>query len=224
MRTLAIKAAFLGAFAVLSACGNDTSTAQPTKVIGDLVKGLAAGRSGPPEPIPDLLVATALGASSEPVVLVDLKERNTQALLLRIETNGPYETFATSARQSITMRNGIMTATRGLGGDLMSSESDALIGLLRARRAGTVSYVMRFLNGEDQTRSLRYTCSLRDTGTERVARGQINVVGKRMTATCTGNAKSFELHFVISQSGFVLKADQWLGDYLGQVSAQALRR
>ncbi|MGR3272926.1 hypothetical protein DU478_01755 [Thalassococcus profundi] len=223
LRKRAMAAALVGALPLLAACGSNTGERNPTEILSQT---LQAAISGGPEvqPITTQQIATALGSTTEPIALVSLLDRTNQALVLRIESNGPYETFATSSRQSLTVRGGMITATRGLGGDLMSSEAEPLLALIQAGRGGTVPYVTRYLTGDDQTEVFRYTCSVRDAGTERVAGGVIDIQGRKLAVVCTGTGPSFENTFVIDRSGQILKATQYLGDFLGRVSIQMLRR
>lgn len=224
MRTLAIKALLLGALGSLAACGNDTSTVNPVQVASDVGKGLFSNRSAPPAPIGDQQIASVLAATQEPVILVNLADLETEALLLRIETNGAYQTFATSARQTITQRDGMITATRGLGGDLMSSEPEALLAQVRSGRPGQVPYVVRYLRGDEATMTYTYRCTVTPAGSESVMRGALNLDGRKVTADCLGDGTPFTASFVTDRSGAIVKSEQWLGDYIGKVISQTLRK
>ncbi|WP_422826720.1 YjbF family lipoprotein [Thalassococcus sp. BH17M4-6] len=224
MRRFAITATLVTALAALAACGNDTTSPQPFNVVRQLVQSTGLRPEEPVPAVSNQQVATAISSTNAPLMLFDLKSRDSQAIMLRIEQNGPYDTYATSTRQSTTLRGGMITATRGLGGDLMSSEPEALLELIRTGREGTVPYAMRFLNGEDIIETLNYTCSLRHEGTARIAGGVINTEGRQMAVVCTGNAKSFESIFVTDRSGYVIYARQWLGAFLGDATVQTLRK
>ncbi len=208
----------------LTACGNDTAQTNPFDLVRQVFQSTLSGETARPAQIPVSQIETAYAATPAPIALVTIESRQGQALVLEIERNGPYQTFATSGRQVFILSNGVVTGTRGIGGDLMSSESDGLIALLRARKAGSTPYAMRFLTGEDVTETLSYTCDVFSDGTEALEQGRIRATTTRMIANCTGTTKPFTDTFLVDDSGYVLSSRQWLGDFTGYVRAQTLRK
>lgn len=225
MRGIAITLALFGALSTLAACGSDTSRADPIQQIGQalLTRALNRGPQIPPD-ITDQQIAGALAATTDRLVLIDLDDLNTQAMVLQIESNGEYDTLGTSSRQAVTMRDGLITASRGLGGDLMSSDTDALLAQIQSGEAGVAPYAMRFLSGEEVIYTYSYTCGVRPTGSVPVARGLLNLTGQQMTAVCTGDGPAFEAVFVTDDTGYIVKSKQWLGDFIGTALTQTLRK
>ena len=224
MRSFTLAAALLGALLGLSACGNERSGDKPLLILANGLKSSVIGSGQKPPPVSDQQISQVLQVTTDPLVLIDLVDRETQALMLRIESNGDNDTYGTSSRQSAILNNGVIVGTRGAGGDLMSSKPGELIALMKSGREGTVPYEMRFLNGEGLTDVYSYTCSLRHDGTQRVSRGLINIEGRRNAVVCTGNEKSFDAVFITDSSGYAVVSEQWIGHYLGRASVQALRR
>ena len=222
MRKTGLKALVAGALLALGACGNDPNTTQPL----DVARGFVATLKGPAgsPPVSDAQIAAALNGTTGPLILAKLPDMKTEALMLQSAQNGAYATYATSTRQTFVLRDGMITNTRGIGGDLMSSEPQALLALLRSGQQGTVPYVMRFLSGEDVTYTYRYDCAVSPAGPERVSRGLVSVEGRRMNAACTGDGPYFLATFVMDGEGRIVKSDQWLGDHIGRGVAQAIRR
>lgn len=169
-------------------------------------------------------VARALAGAEDGVALVGIEDRSSQSLVIEIEENRGYRTFATATRQTITYRRGMVTATRGLGGDLMSSDTDALLRLVSARAEGQAVYVMRFLSGEEKTVSLIATCTVARAGTGPVQAGEINTTAQIMTAKCSGGTESFVNAYLVDSTGTILSTRQWLGPLVGYLTSQMLRR
>ncbi len=210
-----ISAAFL-AMLGLAACGTNASD---LAVLFKSLPGRIAGGDAERSTVTAEQMAASLQATANPVTLIDAETRGGQFLIVEIQRNGAYRTYAASSRQTITFRDGIMVATRGFGGDLMSSEADALAGLVSARRAGTVSYVHRTLTADDRTVTRSYTCAVAPGG---AAPGDTG--GQLVTATCSGDGETFEDVFVVDRSGAIIGARQWLGSSIGIFIAQPLRR
>lgn len=147
----------LTAVLTFSACGN--ANPEATAALRQLPQLLLA-KKPEPKPLSQQQIAQALSATTASVFLFEREANKAQILLQDIQRNGPYQTYGNAARNVIVMRDGMITSTRGLSGDLMSSEEDALFARVRARAQGTVSYDQRFLTPEDVTIVRRYACQV----------------------------------------------------------------
>lgn len=217
-----LGAALTAAALILSACGNGPNDKTALfKQIPTLFQ-----KKQDPAPLTPQQIAQALTATDKPVQMYEIEDRKLQFLMLEIERNGPYQTYGSSSRQVVNQRGGMITSTRGLGGDLMSSEVDSLLSAVRSRSGGSVQYDMRFLTPEDVTQVLRYLCDVRPGGPRAVAGGLVQTTGTVVTADCrnTDSTHSFTNTYVVANDGYILSARQWLGSFLGPVSTQALRR
>lgn len=170
-------------------------------------------------------ITQVLAGRPDPLALVALEKVQTQGLFLRISKNGEYGTYATANRHAVIFRNGIATATRGLGGDLMSSKTTALETVLMRRTAAAgVPYEMEFLNGEDQTFRLSLTCDVTPGAQTRVTGGEVDAEVIQITALCKGaDGVSFTNIYMVDAQGRILAARQWMGDFIEYVSIQHLR-
>jgi hypothetical protein len=168
-------------------------------------------------------ITAALANNPRPHAFVQLEKRGAQSVIVQIAENGPYKTFATADRKSMTLRNGMVTATRGLGGDLMSSDEDALLTLVRAKSTGTAPYVMRYLDGENITQALSLQCTTEPTDPAPVQLGEIDTVGQIVIARCVGDRTRFSNVFIVDDAGRILSARQWLGPFIGFAAVQMLR-
>lgn len=169
-------------------------------------------------------VANVLSKSQLPAIVVDLEQRSSQAVMVQIESNGPYRTYANAQRIAVTLRGGMITSTRGVGGDLMSSDVDELLPILQSRSRGIADYTIRFLNGEDITYAYTYTCAVHPGEPTQIVSGVINETGWVTQVVCTGDGPSFTNSYVVANDGLILSARQWMGDFNSFVAVQHVRR
>ncbi|MCT4555035.1 MAG: YjbF family lipoprotein [Pelagimonas sp.] len=205
--------------AALTACGP-----RNTDVV-DALNNLRAthkAQSQPPATLTQAQISQLLSASALPAQLFQSETRG-QFVMVDIQRNGPFQSYANSSRQIVAMRNGMITGTRGLGGDLMSTDHADLHRLITNRSTGQARYVQNLLTPEDVTEPLEYRCTVTRGGSQTVTSGVVKAHGIAMTAKCTGPAGHFTDHYVVSNSGRVLSARQWLGKDLGYLATQALR-
>lgn len=215
----------LGLVLGLAGCSNDPARSNQIETVRGLATGLFQRRAQEPQPLAPEDIAAFLSASSEPVVYYQSDTTKAQVLFQRIQQNGPYDTYATAWRNSLTLRDGVITGTRGLGGDLMSSEADALLAVLRSGGNGSAAYAMEYLDGENASFSITAECTLSRGQSVQVAIALVNEPAHAVTAVCrTPDRREFTNTFLVASDGYVLGARQWLGDWLGYVNTQQLRR
>ncbi len=168
-------------------------------------------------------ITQVLSATDKPTSVFALEQTSAQFIMVEIQRNGVYQTFGSSSRQAVVLRDGTIVSTRGFGGDLMSSEEGALLSLVRRKSVGTATYVQRHLTPDNQTTVSSFTCKL-DTGpTVPVALGEVNKKGVAITAHCSGESGAFTNTYVVDSRGFVISARQWMGPFLGYLNVQPLR-
>ncbi|WP_217650073.1 YjbF family lipoprotein [Thalassovita taeanensis] len=207
---------------VLAGCGNDTGSADMKKVFLSTLPDFS-GKNKKAPPSVQTNVGTVLKSTPKPLALVELGEHKSAAFVVEIERNGPYRTFATAQRQSIVMRQGVVTATRGLGNDLMSSSVSGSLNLITQRRAGAAQRVMRYLDGENITRELVFDCKVSVGGSEGYSAGEIHAQTRIVTEACTSPVRSFTNRYLVSNAGMVLSSTQWLSPIGGSAQISILR-
>ncbi|ETW12077.1 lipoprotein [Roseivivax marinus] len=219
LRRRAIAA--LAAAGLLAACSTEKESVNALDVFGELRAKLSNAN---PPPLSEAQIRQSLAAVPGPIRFLEVGNRGGQALIAPIGQNGDYVTWASAGGQNVVFRNGFAVQSRGLGGDLMSSDEDALLPLIRARRQGTAPYVMRFLSGDNDTIVYNYTCNVLPRGATDYAAGEIN-----------GNATAVEVHcvsetgldhvsrYVVSSDGYVLSGEQWFGQLTETLTYRTLR-
>lgn len=185
----------------LAACGNDKSAGVLGGIpVKDLAKASMAeiglGPKPPPPPPPTApdpaQVAQArqvLEDSGIPLFIIQSKDLGLAAYFVEHGRNRDVITWSTQDYKSISMRDGMIIQTLGLGPDIMSSYAPTT-GMVR-RGTGTTKRVYFSLDNGDRSVRRDFDCVLTDTGTD-----QIDLIGKlysarRIEEACTGPSGSF---------------------------------
>ncbi len=225
---IAMKAILAGALAAsfLSGCGNkNTSEIDGFSIAANIVKDLTRRKKDTaPTAVSSEMISAELARSDAPLVLVVLDKSKNQGLMAQIATNGRQATFANSQRESIVMRDGVIVATRGFGGDLMSSTVAPLERLVRSKSAGSAQITMNFLNAANTQERQSWSCSVVPGGNAPVALGTIDTVAQIVVAQCANGSATFSNAYLVASDGYVLSGHQWAGDIIGYIDTQYLRR
>lgn len=205
----------LACTAMLTACGSKPNVGvEYIKTYGLFGKKQTAENST----VSQEQIAQVLSATAAPVELIGVESRSSQSVVIGMERNGAYQTYGTAARQTIVLRDGMLVATRGLGGDLMSVDETALLRMVQNRQSGTARYTMRFLTPDNQTKTIDVSCTVSNGGPTQMA--GVTMVN----AACAGEGATFTNSYAVASGGAILQGRQWLGKELGYVTNQAMRR
>jgi hypothetical protein len=185
----------------LAACGND----QNAGILGGIpVKELATAsmaevglgpkpKPAPPAPPPDpaqvALARKTLEDGGIPLFIIQNKSLGLAAYFSKLGQNGDVITWSTQDYKSISMRDGMIIQTRGLGPDIMSSYAPTTE--MVRRGTGTTKRVYFSLDTADQKVRQDYDCVLQYAGME-----TITLIGKpysarRINENCSGQSGSF---------------------------------
>lgn len=209
--------------ALLSACGTQSDTPLSRFSLGlwenvSRPSGNADQPSGPvivQESAP-VLTRAALQELGEPLILVVLESTQQAAILRQTQTHNGYTSWITVDGASIVMRNGLLTATRGLGADLMSADVSDTENLLRHLREGQADRLYVTLDAQFQERTERFTCQISAHGTERIDILGTEFTARHMRETCTGSDKRFVNAYWMDARGQFLRTRQWVGQSVAQ--------
>lgn len=214
---------------VTTGCTNTRQDVSVVSIAKSIVETRKARRGGTQQ-IDDRIVQAeinrALAAQSGPLALIKFEKTGRLAILRQIETNGPYRTWSTwgsSERRSITTRGGVVTATRGLGNDLMSSSINDLLQKVMRLHDGTGQQILRHLSGEHTISETLADCAFTPEGRENFKSGNLNLTATRVDVFCKTETASFNNVYLVSGSGRIVSAKQWLGEGLGYATLRALR-
>lgn len=205
-------AALAGAVLVLAGCG------------GRILPS-GGGATGPGAS----LDRAALEAQGQPALYATLPALGTAALMRPSGRNGDVVTWRTPDRVSVSLHAGVVTATRGLGPDLMSAETTRARAALAEATAGAppgAGYprIHGYLDGEHRVQFRSFFCQVR--GRDRAV---IEILGAsreviRITESCSDPDLAFTNTHWRGADGISWKSRQWVGPDLGYLHTERLVR
>jgi len=201
----------MGVMILLAACGNMQER--------DALAQQLLARLTSPQQAPTVMDVATLKASltpevlaqiDGPVLIAEVPDRDAVSALTRVGTNGGVETFLTPDGISVSMRNGVIVATRGLGFDLMTADvSEPLVAL----RGGGQSAVRihRYLDGENQIFMRNFVCAYTQQS------------NRQVTENCKSSSLSFSNTYVLGAGGRILRSSQWISPQVGSILRASTR-
>lgn len=214
---MTLRSAALGllAVAMLAGCSNDGSG------LGTLRASLAslgASRAAPVDPS-SVVTPEFLAQQTEPLIYAELPDRGAQSGLTLVRRSGDVALWAAADGISVALERGVLTATRGLGGDLMSAELSEVQSAIRGQRSRAVR-VMRYLDGEDQEVLRSFICDYarRSEPADTLA-GRFPAI--RVDEDCAGLDTQFVNTYWIN-GGIMRKSRQWVGPFVGFLTMERL--
>lgn len=212
----------------LAGCGSDTEHKHQLKAVSSnafnvvklLVKPKPKGSL--PEVSPEVLAAV-LRQTPGPIYLLRLEEKHVQDAVTLVAQNRSYQTFVTSDGATVTFKAGIVSGTRGIGGDLMSANVDGSLALISSRVTGSSQRVNRYLVEDDVTLAVQFTCSVTAGEHVQVSRGEVVGSGQLMSEVCQSDGASISNSYVVDRDGRILQSRQWVGADIGYVTVLPIR-
>jgi hypothetical protein len=214
----------------LTACGNDVQARRGTDTVKDLAvlaKSRLLGKKAEPAASADpvAMIDYALRAVPDAPLQFILMEKSGGFAVSTVQgVNGRNVTWISPDQKSITLKTGLLAATRGFGGDVMSIEQGGAERLVSGRRSGQVQKTYRFLNGLDQTGQFVVKCGITAGGSDHVSSGEISVATQLMTERCQSEGGTeFTNTYWIDASGRMVQSVQWAGPNVGTIVFRRLR-
>lgn len=218
-RGAALGAAFAG-LAFLGGCGNSTTGQEFRAALQ------SAGQVVTPDDRPS---AAAIGRASYqavpgPLLFINLPVSGAAAPMVPFGDNRGVRTWSTAEKQTLTLRGGIVTSTRGLGDDLMQARVDPVARALAAGSGTAVARVTWHLDGNDRFILRRFSCDLRTEGRETITlvSGE-RIDATRVTETCAYEGESFVNTYWKQGNGTVRRSRQWISPIVGHAEIEILR-
>ena len=216
--------------ALVASCGSnklnkDTSPlAAGISQIGQMIKlrkagGAAAVQGDAAEKLRGF-AADAKGA----VIIGAVEEAQLPIVIEPLSENGPYTTWGSPDKRTITMVSGVISATRGYGGDVLGYDARPTAAAITGRKVAEYSRTMRFLGPQYELRGATLKCVTENQGTEDIT--IIDTARKlvHMVEACTdqggGTVKS---EYWVDGSGVIWQSRQWIGPQLGFVFMQRVK-
>lgn len=211
------------ALAVLAGCGNNTESELTKASLGEaktIVKKVFSRNSKTAQPAPDPSAVIA-GVMRElpgvPLQSILYSKTGAFSVASVYGQNRGVTTWVTRDRQTVSFDGPMLTATRGLGNDLMSVEDGGAVRLIAARQSGTVQKEYRFLDGEDHTSRFIVTCKITPGEAEQVKNGRISASTRVVRERCENGGFKIDNAYWVDGAGRALQSVQWAGPSYGQL-------
>ena len=207
----------------LSACGNSPELETGETKVLKIIKDKMETPSGATAYIDarKLVSREILDSVGVPILFVEI-DRGQNGTLSQYPGEGIGQTWLAVDGSTITLENGILKATRGMGDDLMGSEISLEINWSDLE---DVSYERRmaYLRLDNKTLISEYSCKITDmNSTETINLFDANFSVKHMQETCRGLAGSFVNDYYIDTEGLVRNSRQYQGEKIGYMTIARL--
>lgn len=140
--------------------------------------------------------------------------------------NGLYVTYVSAFQQTIAMKGTLITATRGLGGDLLSvadGTSDPVASLTPPNDwPSSVSRSYRFPADGPEGRLISVDCKIVPGPEMQVTIVEVTYDVTVMTENCTGDGETFTNAHLVDRVGQIWQTRQWVGPKLGYLNIEVL--
>ena len=218
MRRLTMRGLALCALMGLAACDTGTDAASPVTVRDLLAARLAGTDRTAAFEMPSRAV---LDRRATPLLYMAIPALGAQATLSPVAQNAGTVTWTALDGVSVATRGGLIVATRGLGHDLMSADAGQVLTALN-RGGGRATRIHYRLDGEDRTEALRFACTIRAEGEERIGIVGRPVATRRLSESCDGPVGRFTNRYWIDAAGRMAQSRQWLVPEIGAATTQRL--
>ncbi|MCA1777525.1 MAG: YjbF family lipoprotein [Loktanella sp.] len=156
---------------------------------------------------------------------VVLPTTGADATLAPVSRRGDVTVWQTLDGITVTFRGGVLIATRGLGDDLMSSDVQNTLAMLRGSASSQYYPQIRsHLDGENQTRFRSYQCRRNDLSVQQTRIGTITRSLTRVTEHCVSPDNETTNTYWLDPTGTVLKSRQWVRPDIGYMETEYVRR
>ena len=222
----ATLALILAATTALSGCGSDsnvTAAALPSKIfLSTLLARVKAAKTPPPtlDPVSLLALRNVLEKDGQPILLVLNPSLKYSDLMAPYGQNAGVQTWSSTSYTTISLRDGLVVATRGFGPDIMSATAPTLATLSAAQGQYRRSYY--YLDGADQRQVLTYDCTLSSGGSQAISVLGKSFVTRVVVESCSGGAGSLTNQYWFDPSAHLRQSQQFLAPGLQDLTIQRI--
>ncbi|MDX2485548.1 MAG: YjbF family lipoprotein [Pseudodonghicola sp.] len=182
-------------------CAVLNDTAKLEKATNLVADGLS-NRKAPPRTGPEQIDRAA------GVLAVQWESNGQTAGLGLISRHGNTETWSTLDGTTLTLENGVVIGTAGLGPDLFSVDVDPVRSRPLKRLAPRIH---RYVDGENHVQLSAFVCTMSVDHDVSVPWDGKTIKVSRFDEVCTGANIQFKNYYLYSKSGYLLGSRQWIG-------------
>ncbi|SMY08329.1 hypothetical protein LOM8899_02480 [Flavimaricola marinus] len=160
-------------------------------------------------------------ADPDAFILVQVSGRDIAGLAREVNANGDVRTWIGESGYSITLDDGLLVATRGLGDDLIAANTAGVRAALR-NGGGTTERQHDYIDALDQIRTETYDCAVVRVGPEEVDLGVRKETLLLMTETCQNQWIRFENRYFVDNTGTIIAARQFVSQTVAYLRNNSL--
>ena len=177
-----------------------------------------------PDPRNSLREVLALRDSGAASMTISLEEREVAGVVQLRARNGKYTSWLSSDNSLIVTQDGVVTATRGLGDDLMGSEVDAVVRAVGAQSPTSLTRQHKYLDGEDRIATRSFTCEVTSRGARSISFGGKSYATTLLQERCADAKDSFQNLYWMDRSGRgIVQSRQWISPEIGPMVTRRLK-
>lgn len=202
----------------LAACSGGTDAPTLQLQVIEAARAAIAARTNPPPQRPP--VTRAVLNTLDGTFMEVTREREAQTAFLypslRTRDSGPGEitVWRTDSNETVTVRGGVLIATRGLGGDLLSTEVQIAGGGLGPAAGG--ERIFQIFGGNNKQTTLTLACEVSDLGPETIDIIEIRHATRHLREHCQGSSGAITNDYWIDAGrGLIWQSRQWAGPHVG---------
>lgn len=156
---------------------------------------------------------------------VSLPTTGAVAVLAPVAQNGDVTVWQTLDGITLSFRQGVLVATRGLGDDLMSADVEGDLDVLHGTGGdGYHPHIRSYLDGEDRTMFRSYQCRRTAQASDSVTvAGQVQSA-RRSEMRCISPGQAFTNIFWLDGRGSVIKSRQWVSPVMQYMETERVPR
>ncbi len=224
---VAMKAYWVCVLAVfLTACGPgaDNNLSSALLPVAERIRDGVRDRGQPGDGFTATRASLAADGFNDPFLVARLDARNIRTGLIQAGQNRGTVTWLAADGATLTERDGVLSASRGLGVDLYTAETAALGQALRA--GNSASYVRRYrhLDPLAQIVVTRFDCTLMPDGREAIEVFDVSFTTARYTEICTSaslDAPQIENQYWVDQDRSIMRRSrQWISTDVGYLTLE----
>ena len=207
----------------LSACGNSTELETGETKVLKIIKDKLNAPSGANAYIDARKIVSRdiIDGVGVPILFVEI-DRGQNGTMTQYPGVGVGQTWLGVDGSTVTLENGLLKATRGMGDDLMGSEFSLEFNWSDLE---DVSYErkMAYLRLDNKTHINEYSCTLTDMNSmDTIDLFDADFSVKHVQETCRGAAGSFVNDYYIDTEGLVRNSRQYQGEKIGYMTIARL--
>lgn len=216
---------FIGAFLILSltvSCGSkgDSEAAGLRETLVAVIKARREAKKNEdkPKPAPTALTRDAIAHIEKPLLRISAQTLGVKTLFAQVAQNGAYRTYLNNLKMSVTYNNGIITATRGFGLDLLSQGVSIPTKEIFAETNAPKFYTrtQQQLVKSKKVVELDYSCVLEKGDIETITIVEIEYPVIKYTETCRNKTRAFNnFYWVDDDTRQIWKSAQAIGQQAG---------